>query len=239
MSKSKGNVVDPDYLIERYGADTARLFCLFAAPPERDLEWSDQGVDGMSRFLGRLWRVVQAVAARLPAPDTPLPPALAGADRELHRLTHRTIARVTDDIVSRLHFNTAIAAVMELLTGIADAADTADGAVLREAIDVTLRLLAPFVPHITSELWEVSGHASALDVALWPIPDATALVQDTIELPVQVNGKVRGRVTVAADARPDDVVAAALADAQVQAHLAGRPVRKQVVVPGRMVSLVV
>jgi leucyl-tRNA synthetase len=239
MSKSKGNVVDPDYLIERYGADTARLFCLFAAPPERDLEWSDQGVDGMSRFLGRLWRVVHALAERLPPPDAALPPALAPVDRELHRLTHRTIARVTDDVVNRLHFNTAIAAVMELLSGIADTADTADGAVLREAIDATLRLLAPFVPHVTSELWEAAAHADALDAAPWPIPDPTALLQETIELPVQVNGKVRGRVTVAADAPPDDVVAAALADEQVRTHLAGRPVRKQVVVPGRMVSLVV
>jgi leucyl-tRNA synthetase len=239
MSKSKGNVVDPDYLIERYGADTARLFCLFAAPPERDLEWSDQGVEGMSRFLGRLWRVVHALAGRLAPPDTTLPPTLGAGDRALHRLTHRTIARVTDDVVNRLHFNTAIAAVMELVSGIADAADSADGAVLREAVDATLRLLAPFVPHVTSELWEVSGHAAGLDAAAWPIPDATALVQDTIELPVQVNGKVRGRVTVAADAPPDDVVAAALADEQVRTHLAGRPVRKQVVVPGRMVSLVV
>jgi leucyl-tRNA synthetase len=239
MSKSKGNVVDPDYLIERYGADTARLFCLFAAPPERDLEWSDQGVEGMSRFLGRLWRVVHALAGRLAPPDTALPAPLGAVDRALHQLTHRTIARVTDDVVSRLHFNTAIAAVMELVTGISDAADAADTTVLREAVDATLRLLAPFVPHVTSELWEVSGHASPLEAAAWPIPDATALVQDTIELPVQVNGKVRGRVTVAADAPPDDIVAAALADEQVRAHLAGRPVRKQVVVPGRMVSLVV
>jgi leucyl-tRNA synthetase len=239
MSKSKGNVVDPDYLIERYGADTARLFCLFAAPPERDLEWSDQGVEGMSRFLGRLWRVVHATATRLAPPDTTLPATLGDVDRTLHRLTHRTIARVTDDVVNRLHFNTAIAAVMELVSGIADAAEMADGAVLREAIDATLRLLAPFVPHVTSELWEVAGHAAPLDEASWPIPDATALVQDTIELPVQVNGKVRGRVTVAADAPADDIVAAALADEQVRAHLAGRPVRKRVVVPGRMVSLVV
>jgi leucyl-tRNA synthetase len=193
----------------------------------------------MSRFLGRLWRVVHATAARLAPPDTALPATLGAVDRTLHRLTHRTIARVTDDVVNRLHFNTAIAAVMELVSGIADAAETADGAVLREAIDATLRLLAPFVPHVTSELWEVSGHGTALDGARWPIPDATALVQDTIELPVQVNGKVRGRVTVAADAPADDIVAAALADEQVRAHLAGRPVRKRVVVPGRMVSLVV
>jgi leucyl-tRNA synthetase len=239
MSKSKGNVVDPDYLIERYGADTARLFCLFAAPPERDLDWSDQGVDGMSRFLGRLWRLVHSVAPRLAAPDAAMRSDLAATDRDLHRLTHRTMARVTEDIVNRLHFNTAISAVMELVTGITEASASADGAVLREAVDTTLRLLAPFVPHVTSELWEVAGHTSALEVEPWPIPDPAALVNEVIELPVQVNGKVRGRVTVPADAPADDIVAAALADEQVKAHLAGRPVRKRVVVPGRMVSLVV
>jgi leucyl-tRNA synthetase len=149
------------------------------------------------------------------------------------------MARVTDDIVNRLHFNTAISAVMELVTGISEVSASADGVGLREAVDTTLRLLAPFVPHITSELWEVAGHTSALDVEPWPIPDPAALVNEVIELPVQVNGKVRGRVTVPADALADDIVAAALADEQVKAHLAGRPLRKQVVVPGRMVSLVV
>src|SRR5262249_50689526 len=154
---------DPDYLVERYGADTARLFCLFASPPERDLEWSDQGVEGMSRFLHRLWRLVQTAAARLAPPGTPVPADLGAADRDLHRLTHRTIARVTDDVVERLHFNTAIAAIMELVAGIGDAAGAAHPAVVRAAIDTTLRLLAPFVPHIASELWEASGHAAPLD----------------------------------------------------------------------------
>jgi leucyl-tRNA synthetase len=239
MSKSKGNVVDPDYLVERYGADTARLFSLFAAPPERDLEWSDQGVEGMSRFLHRLWRLVHGLVARLPPPGTPLPSALAGADRDLHRLTHVTIARVTEDAVERLHFNTAIAALMEQVNGIAESAASVAPAVLREAVDETLRLLAPFVPHLASELWEATGHTTALDAEPWPSADPAALVRDLVELPVQVNGKVRGRIHVPPDASAADVVAAALADPGVQTHVAGRPLRKQVVVPGRLVSLVV
>ena len=238
MSKSKGNVVDPDYLIERYGADTARLFCLFAAPPERDLDWSDQGVEGMSRFLHRLWRLVHGLAGRL-APPGAVVVADAGPDRDLHRLVHRTIQRVSDDVGERWHFNTAIAAVMELVTGVAAAADSAAPAVLREAVDTTLVLLAPFVPHLASELWEASGHADDVDAAGWPIADPAALVLDTVEMPVQVNGKVRARIIVRADADERELLAAALADPRVQTHVAGRALRKQVVVPGRLVSLVV
>jgi leucyl-tRNA synthetase len=239
MSKSKGNVVDPDYLVERYGADTARLFCLFQAPPEKDLEWSDQGVEGMSRFLQRLWRLVHGLDARLAAPGAPLPPSLAPVDRELHRRTHDTIRRVTEDVVERLHFNTAVAAVMELVNAIGDTAATAAGAVLREAVDTTLRLLAPFVPHVASELWEASGHATALDAERWPAADAAALLREAVTLPVQVNGRLRGRIEVASDAEEDEVVAAALADPQVAAHVGGRPLRRHVVVRGRMVNLVV
>jgi leucyl-tRNA synthetase len=238
MSKSKGNVVDPDSLIERYGADTARLFCLFASPPERDLDWSDQGVEGMSRFLGRVWRLVQGVLPRLAAPGAPAS-SESPADRELHRLTHQTIRRVTADVVERLHFNTAIAAVMELVSATIAAADTAHPASLREAVDTTLVLLAAFVPHVASELWEAVGHPGGIADAPWPVADDAALVSATVELPVQINGKVRARVTVAADAAEDAVLAVAMADERVQAQLAGRPVRKRVVVPGRMVSLVV
>ncbi|HJQ83729.1 MAG TPA: class I tRNA ligase family protein, partial [Candidatus Binatia bacterium] len=239
MSKSKGNVVDPDSMVERYGADTARLFCLFASPPERDLEWNDQGIEGMSRFLNRLWRLVHGLVPRLAPPGAPLPPALSPAARELHRLTHRTIARVTADVVERLHFNTAIAAIMELVGAIADAAEEGAPAVLREAVDTTLRLLAPFVPHVASELWEVAGHATGLDAERWPSADPAALVRDTIEVPVQVNGKLRGRITVPAEADEPAVVAAALGDEQVQAHVQGRPLRKVVFVPARMLNLIV
>jgi leucyl-tRNA synthetase len=239
MSKSKGNVVDPDYLIERYGADSARLFCLFASPPERDLDWSDQGIEGMSRFLNRLWRLTASLAPRLAAPGTALPMDPSDTDRALRRMVHRTIERVTQDIVERLQFNTAIAAVMELVRDLGAAAETAHPAVLREAVDVTLVCLEPFVPHIANELWERTGHATTLDVARWPIADASALERATIELPVQVNGKVRARIVVASDAAEADVLAAALADSRVQQQIAGKPLRKQVVVPGRMVSLVV
>jgi leucyl-tRNA synthetase len=238
MSKSRGNVVDPDELIARYGADTVRLFCLFASPPERDLEWSEKGVEGQSRFLNRVWRLVHTLLPRLAAPGTPLAAPLSAADRELHRLTHHTIARVHEDLATRFHFNTAISAIHEHTAGL-DAAEQASAPALREAVDALLLLLAPLVPHFAAELWEATGHADALDAAPWPAADPAALVRDLIELPVQVNGKLRGRITVPADAAEGDVVAAALADVQVQSHLGGRPVKRQVVVPGRLVSLVV
>jgi leucyl-tRNA synthetase len=238
MSKSRGNVVDPDELIARYGADTVRLFCLFAAPPERDLDWSEKGVEGQSRFLNRVWRLVHALLPRLAPPGTPLPEPLSAADRELHRLTHHTIARVHEDLATRFHFNTAISAIHEHTAGL-DAAEQASAPALREAVDALLLLLAPLVPHFAAELWEITGHDTALDAAPWPAADPAALVRDLIELPVQVNGKLRGRITVPADAPDGDVVAAALADAQVQTHLAGKTVKRQVVVPGRLVSLVV
>jgi len=233
MSKSKGNVVDPDYLVGRYGADTARLFCLFASPPERDLEWSDEGVEGMSRFIQRVWRLVHAVAPRLAAPGTPVP---AGDD--LHRLVHRTIARVTDDVVERLHFNTAIAAVMELVRAIADAAEDGDPAVLREAIDVTLRLLAPFVPHVASELWEAAGHDTELVHERWPTADPAALVRAVIEVPVQVNGKLRGRIRVAKETAQPDALAAALREENIAKFVPGEP-KKVIFVPGRLLNIVV
>jgi leucyl-tRNA synthetase len=239
MSKSKGNVVDPDYLIDRYGADTARLFCLFAAPPERDLDWSDQGVEGMSRFIGRVWRLVWSVRPRLADAEAAAPASMDEATRALHRRTHETIRRVTEDLGERLHFNTAIAAVMELVGAVADVQDSIHPAVLREAVEVLLRLLAPFVPHVSAELWEAIGHAAPLERAGWPTLDAAALVRDRIELPVQVNGKLRGRIVVPVDAAADEIVAAALADEHVRAQIGERPVRKHVLVPGRMLNLVV
>ena len=239
MSKSKGNVVDPDYLIERYGADTARLFCLFASPPERDLDWNDQGVQGMSRFLHRLWRLAHDVAPRLAAPGTPRPPAPAEADDTLHRFTHRTIRRVTVDVADRLHFNTAIAAIMELVGAIETGAGTASGAALREALDATLLLIAPFVPHVANELWERTGHATSLEAAGWPTWDDAALVEPEVEIPVQVNGRVRGRVRVPSGASEADVVAAALGDENVRAHVEAKTMVKQILVPGRLLNLVV
>src|SRR2546426_8631070 len=192
----------------------------------------------MSRFLRRLWRVVHTLAPRLAPVGVPIPAAVPPAERDLHRLVHRTVQRVTLDVAERLHFNTAISAVMELVNTLA-AAEHASPAALREAIDTTLLLLAPFVPHVASELWEATGHTTALDRAPWPAADPAALVRETIELPVQVNGKLRGRVIVPAEAGEAEIVAAALADERVRAHIGERPIRKQVVVPGRLVSLVV
>jgi leucyl-tRNA synthetase len=245
MSKSKGNVVDPDYLVERYGADTARLFSIFAAPPERDLEWSDQGVEGASRFLHRIWRVVARGQRWLGADTAAVSAEPSDAARTLRRLTHRTITRVTDDVERRSHFNTAVAAVMELVNGYAEQvqeappADATLAAAIREAARTTIVLLAPFVPHITSELWETVGNGRGLSDVPWPEADPAALVEDSVELVVQVNGKVRGRFSAAPDTPEDELLKRALEDAKVQAQIAGKPIRKTHVVPGRLVSIVV
>ena len=237
MSKSKKNVVDPDHLIKRYGADTARLFSLFAAPPEKDLEWNEAGVEGCYRFLGRVWRgvydnlaIIQGAAAASGA---------AGPGRDLRRQVHRTIKKVTEDIDGRFHFNTAIAAVMELVNAIYGFEAKADHPeVLREALESVVRLLAPFVPHIAEELWAIMGYEDGLDAAGWPDWDEAALVEEERTIVVQVNGKVRGKVTVAADADEATVRAAALAEPNVVRFLEGQTVRKVVVVPGRLVSVV-
>jgi len=246
MSKSKGNVVDPNYLIERYGADTARLFSIFAAPPERDLEWSDQGVEGASRFLHRLWRILARGQSWL-REDQPAATEIDGdrAARDLRRLTHRTIARVTEDVERRLHFNTAVAAVMELVNGFGDSvqaeppAAPALRAAVSEAVEATLVLLAPFVPHVAAELWEGLGRTPDIDQVPWPSLDESALVEEEIEMVIQVNGRVRGRLTVVPGTPDDDVLARALAEERVQAQIAGKPIRKTLVVPGRLVNIVV
>jgi leucyl-tRNA synthetase len=245
MSKSKGNVVDPNYLIERYGADTARLFSIFAAPPERDLDWSDQGVEGASRFLHRLWRIVARGEAWL---RMAAPAADVGAHRQardLRRLTHRTIARVTEDVERRLHFNPAIAAFMELVNGYAELvaaeppAEPALRAAVAEAVTTTLVLLAPFVPHVTAELWDALGRTPELDAVGWPEVDEAALIEEEVEMVVQVNGRVRGRLTVTPETPDDEVLARALAEERVQAQIAGKAIRKTLVVPGRLVNIVV
>jgi len=238
MSKSKKNVVDPDHLISRYGADTARLFTLFAAPPEKDLEWNDQGVEGCYRFLGRVWRIVYENHALLGAAS--IAPELDGAARNLRRATHRTIKKVTEDIDGRFHFNTAIAAVMELVNALYgfDEKEKYPGAV-REAIEAVLRLLSPFVPHITEELWSLIGHRDRLSEVGWPQVDAEALVEDEKLIVVQVNGKVRGKITVAADAGEEAIKTAAIEEENVARFLEGKTIRKIVVVPGRLVSVVV
>jgi len=244
MSKSKGNVVDPDELVRSYGADTARLFSMFAAPPEKDLDWSERGVEGSYRFLTRVWRLALAFDGRRLAWQDPGQADSradgAGGGRALRAQVHETIRRVTRDIGERRHFNTAVAAVMELVNAIYErkASPHGDDAVTQFATATVLRLLAPFAPHMTSELWERLVGTPSLDRLQWPDVDVTALVRETIEMAVQVNGKVRTRISVAVDTSDEDVLACALAEEKIAGELAGRTPRKTVVVPGRLVSIV-
>jgi leucyl-tRNA synthetase len=242
MSKSKGNIVDPDEMISRYGADTVRMFTLFAAPPERDLEWSEAGVEGSQRFINRLWRLVDEEAPRLPGARLPgeLPAGLA----RLRRKTHQTIERVSADIEERFHFNTAIAAVMELVNAVYLAREDSRlalregfGAVMREAIEAAVVLLSPVVPHVCEELWERLGHSETVLRAGWPKVDEAALRAAERLVVVQVNGKVRSRITIAAEAAEDEIKAKALADEKVQPFIAGG-VKKVFVVQKKLVNIV-
>jgi leucyl-tRNA synthetase len=244
MSKSRGNVVEPDAMVERYGADTCRLFILFAAPPERDLEWNDQGVEGCHRFLERVWRLA-APHFGAPAPDAA---ALAAArsDREagLRRKTHQTILRVTEDLERRLHFNTAIAAVMELLNEASLFSQGGSGkeserACLREAVGVAARLLSPFAPHFAEELWERLGEGGRLCSSEWPAADPALAEAPLVELVVQVNGRLRGKVMVEREATEGEVLERAQSDPRVEAHLQGKTTVKTIFVPGRLLNIVV
>jgi leucyl-tRNA synthetase len=240
MSKSKNNGVDPQLLIDRYGADTVRLFILFAAPPDQSLEWSDAGVEGASRFLKRFWRLAVAEAER-PVPPAVDPALLTEPQRALRRQVHQTVAKVGDDIGRRQTFNTAIAAVMELTNTLSRWEDDspAGRAVLREAVSLAVCLLAPIVPHISQALWEALGHDGLVMDAPWPVADESALQQDELELVVQVNGKLRGQIRVPLDADREAVGRAALAEPNVQRFLEGATVRKLIVVPGKLVNVVV
>jgi len=239
MSKSKGNTVDPQKLIEEYGADTARLFMMFAAPPEQSLEWSDSGIEGAFRFLKRLWRLVNEQAEMAQAPLTVT--ELNKAQKALRKITHQTIAKVTDDIERRYTFNTAIAAVMELLNSVAkfDDESVQGMAVKREALDAAVVLLSPIVPHITHKLWHVLGHDSVVIDAPWPAVDEDALVSDSIEMMVQVNGKVRGKIEVSINAAKEEIESLALADEHVVRFIGDKSVKRVIVVPGRLVNIVI
>jgi leucyl-tRNA synthetase len=242
MSKSKGNTVDPQELINAYGADTVRLFTMFAAPPEQSLEWSDEGVKGASRFLRRLWDRAQEHAAgapctgRLPATD-----ALSAVQKELRKQVHDTIAKVTDDVGRRYTFNTAIAAVMELVNTVTryKVQDEVDRRLLQEALETIVLLLAPIVPHLSHQLWQVLGQEGAVIDAGWPQADESARIADSVTLVVQVNGKLRARIDVPADADKDAAQAFALADPNVQRFIAEQEIRKVIVVPGKLVNIVV
>jgi leucyl-tRNA synthetase len=260
MSKSKGNVVDPDDMIQKFGADALRLYVMFVAPPEKEIEWTDSGLDGSYRFLARVWRLVDSVCETIGGDGIPGPDQadLNGDERALRRKTHQTIKRVTGDLDPRVHLNTAVSAMMELVNELyAFCSRTQCGpgagepervgavarpgtvAVLKEAIEALVRMLSPFTPHMAEELWEMLGHGGGIVAAGWPAYDEAVAKADQIVVPVQVNGKVRGRITVDADAAEDDLRALALADPAVQAHIAGKDVKKVVVAGGKLVSVVV
>jgi len=246
MSKSKGNVVDPDELIRRFGADTARLFSLFAAPPEKDLDWNDRGVEGASRFLNRVWRFVHTNLPELRAAPRAVPGPGSDGGRAFRRVIHETIRKVTHDIEHDFHFNTAISAVMELVNALHEFERASlDGmpreersGLLREAVEAMLLLLGPVSPHITEELWAALGHAQSLFKQRWPEPDPAALARDEVEIVVQVDGRVRSRLTALVGAQEAEVREKALADDKVRPWLDGRHIAKVVVVPGRLVNIV-
>jgi leucyl-tRNA synthetase len=245
MAKSKDNVVDPEYLIEEYGTDTTRLFLLFAAPPERDLEWSDQGVAGCHRFLHRLWNLVNSLL-----PELSQVAAYAGDGRglspdlqEFRRMVHRTIKKVSDDIEDSFHFNTAIAAVMELINAFYLAAenlprDTAAREVFREAVEAIILLLNPMVPHLAEELWQALGHQTSLQQCCWPEAQAGALEECACTLVVQVNGKVRSRLVAPVTATPAEITDMALADPAIQKWLQGPAPRRVVPVKDKLNRIV-
>ena len=245
MSKSLKNVIDPDYLVKNYGADTARIFCLFAAPPEKDLEWSDQGVDGSFRFLNRLWRIFDDYLEDIKtAPATLENAALEGDLKALRRKTHQTIRKVTTDIEDRFHFNTAISAVMELVNAIyAVTRPAAENkialAVIREALEAAVLLLAPIVPHMTEELWQMLGHETSVADVAWPEFDPAIASEEAMTIVVQINGKLRSRMTVPVDEDAEKIKADALADEKIVALTKNAKIVKVIYVPKKLVNIVV
>ena len=240
MSKSKGNTVDPQALVDEYGADTARLFMMFAAPPEQSLEWSDAGVEGAFRFLRKVWKQVHDHMEAGPTLALDLA-SLDDAQKDLRRVVHSTLTKVEDDYARRFTFNTAIAAVMEMLNALGKFNDdSAQGrAVRHEALELAVLMLSPIVPHITHSLWQTLGHDEAQVNVSWPLVDKSALVSDSVELVVQVNGKLRGRIKVAAGAAKDVIETAALEEENVKRFIEGQSVKRVIVVPGKLVNVVV
>jgi leucyl-tRNA synthetase len=247
MSKSLGNVVSPDDMVGRYGADSTRMYTLFASPPDRDLDWQDAGVEGISRFLSRVYRFVARNA-----PPNGTPPAsrdggqLSPAARQMQRKLHQTIRRVTEDFGGRWHFNTSIAAIMELLNEMYSYEDSvqrgepeASPALVADAQRKLVLMLAPFAPYLTHELWEMLGETSDLLRAPWPQYDPALAKEEEVEIAIQVNGKIRSRVTIPADAEEVQVRELALADAKVKAAIAGKEIVKVLVVKGRLVNIAV
>jgi leucyl-tRNA synthetase len=244
MSKSKGNVVEPDAIVERYGADTCRLFILFASPPERDLEWNDQGVEGCHRFLERVWRLAEPHFGQGAPSSAALESARSERERALRRKTHQTVFRVTEDLDRRLHFNTAIAAIMELVNEASlfvQAGVTSDSqrACLGEALRLMTRLLVPFAPHFAEEVWERLGEGRRLTDTEWPAADPALAESPLVEVVVQVNGKLRGKVRVERGTSEAEVLDRARSDPRVEVHLQGKTLAHRVFVPDRLLNLVV
>jgi leucyl-tRNA synthetase len=245
MSKSKKNVIDPNVLLDKYGADTTRFFCLFAAPPERDLEWSEQGVEGGFRFLNRVWRLATIVLENIKEiqPFNGNPNDLEDGPRELYRKTHQTIQRVTKDIEDRFHFNTAISAMMELFNAMSsfDLQKKYDHQypVLRFALESLTLLLSPIVPHFAEELWAALGHRSSVLLASWPQYQMEALEEDELLIVVQVNGKLRSRFSVATDTDEKAIKEKALSDKRVLKFIGDKSIRKVIVVKNKLVNIVV
>lgn len=244
MSKSKGNVVSPDDMIARYGADAARMYALFAAPPDRDLDWQEDGVAGVSRFLGRVWRIVTKYApvARTGAQSRVEDPQ--GIAPRLLRKLHQTTAKITQDFEGRWHFNTCVAAIMELVNEIQGAdAQLAAGEVpppvMYELLRTVVLLVAPFAPYLAAELWEELGGEGAVLRQPWPRSDPALAREDEVEIPVQINGKLVSLIRVPAGSDAKVMEAAALAEEKVRARTTGKSVAKVIVVPGRAVNLVV
>ncbi|GAA0592165.1 leucine--tRNA ligase [Caenispirillum bisanense] len=240
MSKSKKNTVDPTRIIDTYGADAARLFMLSDSPPDRDLDWSDAGIEGAWRYLNRLWRLVTDAGVDLGTAGAALPDALPAEAMALVRAAHKAVAGVTDDLEA-LRFNTAVAKLRELTNAIGDAVKDpakADGAAVRFALETVVRLLNPMTPHITEELWQRLGHTTSLAETAWPNADPAMLVENTVTLAVQVNGKLRGTVELPKDCPKEEAEAAALALPNVQLQLEGKAPRKVIVVPGKIVNIV-
>ncbi|KAB7661192.1 leucine--tRNA ligase [Plesiomonas shigelloides] len=240
MSKSKNNGIDPQEMVEKYGADTVRLFMMFASPAEMTLEWQESGVEGANRFLKRLWRLAFEHLAQGPVSALDVP-ALNADQKALRRDLHKTIAKVSDDIGRRQTFNTAIAAVMELMNKLTRMPQETeqDRALLQEALMAVVRMLYPITPHICFALWQELGGEGDIDVAPWPVADEAAMVEDSKLVVVQVNGKLRGKVTVAADATEEQVKEVAFADANIAKHMEGVSIRKVIYVPGKLLNVVV
>ena len=241
MSKSKGNTVDPLGLIEKYGADTVRMFTLFASPPDQSLDWSDSGVEGSYRFLKRLWKIVASHRA-VPVPNF-VDTELTAKQKKLRLKTHQTLQKVTDDFGRRQTFNTAIAASMELLNATTkflefNVSET-DQAVIQEALESVILMLAPIVPHFCHALWDHLGHEGAVMDASWPEVDESALIQNSILIVLQVNGKLRDKIEVPKNMSKEDLERNALENNAVKRFSDGKTVRKVIVVPGRLVNVVV